>query len=561
MLPLNRSNRSPASSSICRVIQFLPVVLLLVTVLAFVVFEVEISIVNRIAPTIAVTAATTATTTASTPSADSAAFLLASEAVASPRQSFARCPTDRLPAMPVAKARALATQSWTKPDRWISSPDVVAGGATDFAVCEAPLPASVYAELRALRVFLPQVQPPFCIESQWTNDYGQQCTSLHADEPIDRDCRECKDAIFFSRAQCVKFENQSLAGIQWRAVKSFAWADDLPSPLQRLRWRGQPWPSRGPLVVMGRNVAVAGSAIDTDHERFSPKCMYHEGFYHHNTLHGFPPPSRVFADANPALNVSVHDVVVLLSQSFDDQLYHMHIDIVPRLLPYVQALMREPGKICLAFSRSPDFATYWHQLLQLIGADTNKFVYESLNQENANRYIYARRAYFPVNHAIGTPLMSSPELIWLRQVVYAALPPAPRARDAPFTVLMIRRILKRNDISRIDPIWVNIKARIPSANIVLFEDDNATLMGCLPCQIAHFQQADVVIGLNGAGMGGSLYVRPGTLVIVLDGFSDTMRSTFFVQLAMLAGARPVSVQLGADENDMAEMVANFHRER
>lgn len=62
---------------------------------------------------------------------------------------------------------------------------------------------------------------------------------------------------------------------------------------------------------------------------------------------------------------------------------------------------------------------------------------------------------------------------------------------------------------------------IKNKDIWVFSDNDVDLMSCIPCQIAMFSQASVVIGLHGAGLANTIYMKPGGYVVEVVPVFDT----------------------------------------
>jgi len=64
---------------------------------------------------------------------------------------------------------------------------------------------------------------------------------------------------------------------------------------------------------------------------------------------------------------------------------------------------------------------------------------------------------------------------------------------------------------------------LPGYEVRLFSDRNETLMRCLGCQIREFAQADVLVGVHGAGLAHMLYMRPNSAVVELAPYPNDGR--------------------------------------
>lgn len=58
-----------------------------------------------------------------------------------------------------------------------------------------------------------------------------------------------------------------------------------------------------------------------------------------------------------------------------------------------------------------------------------------------------------------------------------------------------------------------ISKSFPNHQFLHFSDKNTTLMSCPACQIEAFREADIAIGMHGAGLTNTMYMRPGSVVI------------------------------------------------
>jgi hypothetical protein len=428
--------------------------------------------------------------------------------------------------------------------RTLTVPEELLDGESAFDVCQAPLPSSVFDALRSLRVFMPIVGSGFCAAHHWAGKDGR-CGSFAPNESAARQCLNCQDAVFWSPDECWPFAADVLESVNWTAQVSFSWSADLPSPIQRLYWGGRPWPSHGPLLVSTQNGRGLAGVLDAQSERFAPACMYYRDVY----VHG-PTESFEFDETE------ARDVLFVLAQSFDNATYHILVDLMPRILPHMQALLSE--NVTMVFGESPGENAYFLAWMDFFFGGKQRFEYLS-SWTAASQYRYGRRVHMPVNHAPGAPFLNVLELTWLRAIVLSKL--APPSPAAPFTVLALRRFGSRRDAEVIDGFCEVIAAVLPdNVRIRMFDDNDAALMGCLTCQLQMFAEADVVLGFEGAGMSNVLFLRPGSLAVVFAQFDDAKRDSFFLQLAMLSGARSVAPALSCKVSDVAAMISNFARD-
>lgn len=55
-------------------------------------------------------------------------------------------------------------------------------------------------------------------------------------------------------------------------------------------------------------------------------------------------------------------------------------------------------------------------------------------------------------------------------------------------------------------------ANFPSYEVKIFSDTNSDIMGCLKCHAKIFSEADILIGVHGAGFANQIYMKPNRFV-------------------------------------------------
>ena len=72
-------------------------------------------------------------------------------------------------------------------------------------------------------------------------------------------------------------------------------------------------------------------------------------------------------------------------------------------------------------------------------------------------------------------------------------------------------------------ITLALKQAFKDYEIVVLSDRNATLMGCHRCQISLVADADVLIGIHGAGLAHQLYMKPNGAVFEIGPYQNDGR--------------------------------------
>ena len=82
--------------------------------------------------------------------------------------------------------------------------------------------------------------------------------------------------------------------------------------------------------------------------------------------------------------------------------------------------------------------------------------------------------------------------------------------------------------------------------IVIYSDQNVELMKCYLCQVKLFSEASIVVGLHGAGLTNSLYMKPNSIVVEIVSFFDSRHAPLtgiFSRLSGLLGLHHYSYQI------------------
>lgn len=99
-------------------------------------------------------------------------------------------------------------------------------------------------------------------------------------------------------------------------------------------------------------------------------------------------------------------------------------------------------------------------------------------------------------------------------------------------------------------------------DLVVFSDENSTLMTCPLCQVEMFAQADVAIGIHGAGLANILYMKKGSFVVeVVPKYMDSRHLPIvgiFPRLAAVVGLHHYLYYVPEIKYDMAKVVRDIY---
>ena len=141
--------------------------------------------------------------------------------------------------------------------------------------------------------------------------------------------------------------------------------------------------------------------------------------------------------------------------------------------------------------------------------------------------VYANTVWIPKEGACQDVLYSAQEVLHMRSYLLRLLPNYPinwitkLNGQRKYNILLLQRSCQRNnkfvmnkDMNRcwsdlfVQQLINALNLHFPSSKyqIHLFSDSNATLIGCIPCQIELFSTADIVVGIHGAAFANAIYM-------------------------------------------------------
>ena len=272
-----------------------------------------------------------------------------------------------------------------------------------------------------------------------------------------------------------------------------------------------------------------------------------------------------------------HDKVFVVAEVDDSYVYHLHLEIIPRLVYHLEFLQAHPEmKILIGCdtkktARATEMGMH-HMLLSM--KPLMDLAGLSMNRLIVHKHVFAREVYLPMEGGCQDPVYNTWQILSMRKRFFHALnitQPSPGGYEDYQHSHSIRRSLlrenerkngkgggkrknKRNvDSKEISTENVNkkpvlllmkrstgakhtrnaedlvrqwndnftnrlmaaLKKTFPTYDVKIFSDKDEALMGCHACQIRAFAEADVLIGMHGAGLSNQLYMKPNSAVIEL----------------------------------------------
>jgi hypothetical protein len=197
--------------------------------------------------------------------------------------------------------------------------------------------------------------------------------------------------------------------------------------------------------------------------------------------------------------------VFVLTQYDDTQIGQFILEAMPKLIYHLDFLRANPDvRIHFGFSKLPELPPF--VLPQLI------FKWLGLQDRLVNGTVYAKEIWMPREGGCQDSGYNAWETVTMRERLLAMAGVDQEAAVKQPSIVILRRGASPFTKNQGDyryrrwpkeslPIIIStLKRQLPGHRIDLFSDLNMTLMNCRECQIRMFYEADIVIGIHGAGL-------------------------------------------------------------
>eukprot|EP01035_Chromulina_nebulosa_P026530 gene26530-34741_t len=229
---------------------------------------------------------------------------------------------------------------------------------------------------------------------------------------------------------------------------------------------------------------------------------------------------------------------------------------MPRILYHLQFLKDNPDiKILYGCdSKKTDSQTesgIKHGLLSI--QPLMKLAGLSMDRLIVHQHVYAKEVYLPMEGGCQDPVYNTWQILNMRKLFFNTIGYKEDIIDKnkqKVIVLMKRSSRAKHTRNNHDLVrqWSEdftvrllnqMSEYFRDYKVVLFSDQNVTMMSCHPCQMDSFQQTDVLIGIHGAGLSNMLYMKPNSAVIELAPYGNDGRCLLgggpFSRLAAVMG--------------------------
>jgi len=319
-----------------------------------------------------------------------------------------------------------------------------------------------------------------------------------------------------------------------------------------------------PYLIYGKGAFVGGVgglhgidptvAVDTDGERYTAGCQPYwktisDQAAHPRHIDGHPGAQpktihqvhRICAVSPEECPYPVHDRIMHIAQVYMNALFHFAVEIWPKIAPFL-ALLQADRHIMLYADTTLDgeYTAMQTKFFNVVGISPDRLL---------SGHHYAKEVLIPRVGFSHNPMLNFWNLHAMRATIIGAdrprSPPSPRSRPRRRrrTILLLRRDSGRRIDSNLftDDFVGKLRAAHPQYAVELFAASNATLMGCLPCQIAQVRRASVIVATHGAGLSHLMWAPAGALVIELINKHNSM---IYGEMAFMFGQKylPIDTQ-------------------
>jgi hypothetical protein len=142
--------------------------------------------------------------------------------------------------------------------------------------------------------------------------------------------------------------------------------------------------------------------------------------------------------------------------------------------------------------------------------------------------IFANEVYLPMEGGCQDPVYNSFPILEMRNGFLTSIGLQPFAmytgEQRPVMLLIRRSAFSMSTRNFADGVrqWSDkftarlhtaLEMKFPTYEVILFSDKDTEVMNCLACQIRKFYEAEVVVGMHGAGLSNMIYMKPNSAIV------------------------------------------------
>jgi hypothetical protein len=283
-------------------------------------------------------------------------------------------------------------------------------------------------------------------------------------------------------------------------------------------------------------------------DKFATSCGHLVGI----TAETPPSPALKCEEGAPySTAVEEHDRVFVLAQVDDTYVYHIALEILPRLIYHLKFLQKNPDIKILwgCDGKAKEHSTRagleaglqsLRPYLSILDLDQSRLI--------VHKHVLAKKeAWFPQEGGCQDAVYNTWHILFMRKFFLnkfnlqlstssaAAGSELSKSVKLKPVLLLVKRSAKnkftRNGHDSVrqwadqysDLIASKLQRALPTYIVKVYSDQNATLMECIPCQIKAFSEASVLVGMHGAGLSNMIYMRPNSAVFEIAPYENDAR--------------------------------------
>ena len=241
-------------------------------------------------------------------------------------------------------------------------------------------------------------------------------------------------------------------------------------------------------------------------------------------------------------DVEYYKRVFVLAQADDTHTYHIQFEVMPRIYQHLEFLQSNSDIKILIGCDSKNDAYSTKKGLQYMMRTLKRFFRQvgiDIERLVVHKNVYAEQVYFPSSAACQDPVYNTWSLLKMREYTLESLKARKRyvSEDNRRMILLLARMnaeaknFTRNagrertwEVGFLTEIKREIERNLPGYRVEVFDDSNVKLMKCNACQLRLFQEAYVLVGIHGAGLGNSLFMQPNRAVVEITPYGNDGRT-------------------------------------
>eukprot|EP00596_Hydrurales_sp_CCMP1899_P000720 CAMPEP_0119036636 /NCGR_PEP_ID=MMETSP1177-20130426/4473_1 /TAXON_ID=2985 /ORGANISM="Ochromonas sp, Strain CCMP1899" /LENGTH=540 /DNA_ID=CAMNT_0006996791 /DNA_START=146 /DNA_END=1768 /DNA_ORIENTATION=- len=242
-----------------------------------------------------------------------------------------------------------------------------------------------------------------------------------------------------------------------------------------------------------------------------------------------------------------HKKLFIAAEHDDTHVYHLHLEIMPRIIYHLDFLLANPNiKILIGCDSQKNVRKTESGIAHLLMAVKPLFELAGLSMDRlvVHTHVFANEIYLPMEGGCQDPVYNTWQILTMRERFMRTLNISEDTGSSissktltPSRPIML--LLKRSsgakhtrnsdDLVRqwsgafTERLMNALRNHFPGYEVKLFSDRDERLMTSQAAQIRAFAEADVLIGVHGAGLSNQIYMKPNSAIVELCPYGNDGR--------------------------------------